>query len=125
MKINKNIKKRLIEKIAKEIKEELKEDILNEILKQLNEEKQDNEIKYKVEDIIFATRNIAEDTLKKMHEILDKYGIVRVTDLYDLADITRDYDYKDNLYGWTNLNDAIILESHSGYFIKMPKPIKI
>jgi hypothetical protein len=78
---------------------------------------------YVFDDVILATRGEAEDVLSTMDDLIDKYGVARVADLYDLVGISG--NYTDNRYGWTNIRDARIERCRDGYMIKMPKAIPI
>lgn len=78
---------------------------------------------YSYDDIILNSRGEAEDVLARMDEIMETYGLVRVTDLYDLVGITG--NYTDNKYGWTNIRNAQIVHVRDGYMIKMPRAIPI
>lgn len=79
--------------------------------------------RYSYDDIILDSRGEAEDVLSRMDEIMDTYGLVRVTDLYDLVGITG--NYTDNKYGWTNIRSADIVRVRDGYMIKMPRAVPI
>ncbi len=78
---------------------------------------------YSFDDIILTTRGEAEDVLARMDEIMDTYGLVRVTDLYDLVGMTG--NWTDNKYGWTNIRNAEIVRVREGYWIKMPRAVPI
>ena len=78
---------------------------------------------YSYDDIILSTRGEAEDVLTRMDELMDKYGLVRVADLYDLVGITG--NYTDNKYGWTNIRNAKITRLRDGYMIEMPRAVPI
>lgn len=71
------------------------------------------------DDIIFENRGEATAALDQMYELLDRYGVVRVADLYDMADLSA--PYTSNRYGWTNLRDADVARVRDGYIIKLPK----
>lgn len=79
--------------------------------------------RYSYDDIILASRGEAEDVLAKMDEIMATYGLVSVSDLYDLVGITG--DWTDNDYGWTNITSAEIKRVRDGWTIKMPRAIPI
>ena len=77
-------------------------------------------------DIVFATRKNAEDALRQMLAILDKYGVVTVADYYDIAGINAHYII--NKLGWTKRMDivgATIAPVRDGYTIKLPEPKEI
>lgn len=78
---------------------------------------------YSYDDISFRTRGEAENILMSMEDILDRYKLVSVADLYDLAGITCSHtDYK---YGWTSLSGAKVISCRDGYFIKLSRPMPI
>lgn len=75
------------------------------------------------DDIILESRVEAEDVISRMKEIIETYGFVRVTDLYDLVGITG--DYTDNKYGWTNIRGAEPVRVRDGYMLKLPKAVPL
>lgn len=79
------------------------------------------------DDIVIPSRGEAEEVLRRMDEIMEVYGLVRVADLYDLVGITG--NPTDNKYGWTNINSADIVRVRTddgyGYVIKLPRAIPI
>lgn len=79
--------------------------------------------RYSYDDIILSSRGEAEDVLTRMDEIMATYGLVSVSDLYDLVGITG--DWTDNDYGWTNITSAEIKRVRDGWTIKMPRAIPI
>lgn len=74
-------------------------------------------------EAIVSSREEAETVLSRMDEIMEEYGIVRVSDLYDLIGI--DCDYITNLYGWTDISDFFIKRVRLGYEIVVSKPKRI
>ena len=74
---------------------------------------------YDFDDVILDTRGEADDVLDRMREILERYGIVRVADFYELVGF--DSDYTDNKYGWTSLRTADVIRGRDGYVLKLPK----
>lgn len=76
------------------------------------------------DDIIFESRGDAERVLATMDEILERYGVVTVSDLYDLADITTP-NYMTAKYGWVNIRSATVMRVREGFVIKMPKAAPI
>jgi hypothetical protein len=82
-----------------------------------------NEETYDYNNIILASRGDAEAVLMGMDDIIAKYEIVSVADLYDLVGITGKYtDYK---YGWSDIRSARIERVRDGYRIKMPKALPL
>lgn len=79
--------------------------------------------RFDTSEIIFGTRGDAEIVLEQLGEALDRYGVVRVNDLYDLAGISA--PYTGNRYGWSNIRSAEVLPTRDGYIIKMPRPMAL
>ena len=75
------------------------------------------------DEIIFETRGEAEAALDEMYHMLDRYGVVRVADLYDAAGLSQ--PYTSNRYGWMNLRNAEVIRVRDGYVIKLPKAAPI
>lgn len=79
---------------------------------------------YFCEDIILDKRADAEEVLTRLDEMMETYGLVRVSDLYDLVGMSCDFTY--NNYGWTNIRNANIQRTRDGgYAIKMPRAMPI
>lgn len=74
---------------------------------------------YSYDDIIFDDRGDAEEVLCRMEELIDRFQVVSVADLYDMAGLTG--NYTDNKYGWTDLRDARVERVHDGYVIRLPR----
>ena len=75
---------------------------------------------YECDEIILETERDAREVLSRLDEILEKYGVVRVADYYDLVGVQ--CRYTDNKYGWMDLRTADIVRTRDGgYFIKLPK----
>lgn len=78
---------------------------------------------YDYDEIILESRAEAEEVLNSMDELLERYGLVSVADLYDLVGITG--NYTDNKYGWTNLRHASVQRLRDGYLLKLPRAIPL
>lgn len=76
------------------------------------------------DNIIFNNRGDAEAVLTAMDDMLDRYGVVSVGDLYDMADISTS-NYTVHKYGWTNIRSAQVIRVRDGYMIKLPKATPI
>lgn len=76
------------------------------------------------DNIVFTSRGDAEAVLSTMDDILDQYGIVSVSDLYEAADVDTD-NYTLNKIGWTSIRSADIVRVRDGWMIKFPKPAPI
>ena len=75
------------------------------------------------DDLIFNTRADAEAVREQMDDMIDRYGVVTVADLYDMAELTA--PYTSNKYGWTNIRTADVVRGRDGYVIKLPRAMPI
>lgn len=82
-----------------------------------------NNARFDFEDIIFETRRDAEDVREQMEELIDHYGTVSVSDMYDMAGLTAPYTA--NKYGWINIRTAEPVRVRDGYILKLPRPMPI
>lgn len=80
--------------------------------------------RFDYDNIIFDSRGDAESVLMAMEEVINLYGVVRVADLYDLADVTTS-NYAANRYGWDNIRNADVVRVRDGWMIKLPRPYPI
>lgn len=78
---------------------------------------------YDYDEIILESRAEAEEVLNSMDDLLERYGLVSVADLYDLVGVTG--NYTDNKYGWTNLRHASVQRLRDGYLLKLPRAIPL
>lgn len=78
---------------------------------------------YNTDEFVFDSRADAAEILAQMDAIVERYGMVRVLDLYDMVGKT--CDHTANKYGWTSTRDAQIVPVRGGYVIKMPRALPI
>lgn len=76
---------------------------------------------YDSNDIVYHSKGDAVQALAFMYELISEYGVVRVSDLYDMQGL--DTEYSDYRHGWTDIDSAKIEEVKNGYIIRMPKEI--
>lgn len=96
--------------------------LLRDIVESLELEKRKKT--FEIEDIVFALRSDAQETLSAMQEVVDKYGYVTIADLYDLAGL-RCKLYRYSRMGWTDLRGATIVSHGCKYTIQFPNPIDV
>ena len=77
-----------------------------------------NRIDY--DEVLFDTRGEAETVLDRMYDILREYGIVSVSDFYEISDIPND-NYMLNRYGWNDLSGTKVARTRDGYIITLTK----
>lgn len=75
--------------------------------------------RFDYDDLEFDSRGEADAVLTGMFEVLDSYGVVTVSDMYDMADVTAPYTA--NKYGWTSLRTAEVVRVRNAYILKLPK----
>lgn len=76
------------------------------------------------DEVLFDTRGDAEAVLDAMNDIISQYGVVSVSDFYDLARVSND-NYTMNRYGWTNIAGATSVRVRDGYVLKLPRAIPL
>lgn len=69
-------------------------------------------------DFLFAQREDANLALERLIDIVDKYEVASLADLYDL--IGQPSSPIDNKWGWTYLNNAEIRQTRSGWLLELP-----
>lgn len=70
------------------------------------------------DDILFRTSSDADAVLTQMEECIDKYGLVTVADMYDMARLRP--PHTGNKFGWMSLRSAEIRRVGGGWIIKLP-----
>lgn len=71
-------------------------------------------------EIIVQSRPEAQGVIAKMYEVLEKYKVVTVADLYRMVDISS--EYTDGSWGWTDLEGAGIKRIREGILLVLPPP---
>ena len=80
----------------------------------------------KPSDIIFTSRNDAYDVWRQMLEIINDYGFVSVSELYELSGFTSDVNNaRLQEVGWRDLEDVDLKMENHGYSLNLPEPIKL
>lgn len=80
---------------------------------------------YRVDRCIFQTRGEAEEVLDNLFKLAKDYGLVRVSDYYDLCSITSCAE--DANYGWVerSVSRMSVIRYRDGYTIETPKPLNL
>ena len=76
-----------------------------------------------VDNIILDSRETAENVLEASKEMINKYGVVTIANMYDLAGLNA--PYTGQKYGWVDLRDAKIIRVRQGYKLVLPEIIPI
>lgn len=78
---------------------------------------------YSFDYVELASRGDAELVLEQMRDIVEKYGVATVADMYDL--VGQAGSYTDRKYGWTDLRPARIERSRDGFIVVCPRPVAL
>lgn len=72
--------------------------------------------------IILYSRNEAENVLERLTDIIDKYEVVSLADLYQLLGL--EISPIDNKWGWTYLHNTEIRQVRDGFLLDLP-PVEV
>lgn len=72
------------------------------------------------DEIVIDERIEAEKVIDDLFEVVSRYGVASVADLYELVGITG--THTDNKWGWTNLRGAGVSRVRGGYLLDLPQP---
>lgn len=79
--------------------------------------------RFDYDDIEFESRGEAELVRDHMLDTADRYGVVTVLDMYDMAGLTAPHTA--NRYGWMGLRYIDVQRTRGGYILKLPKAMPI
>jgi hypothetical protein len=69
-------------------------------------------------DIVLESKMDADRVVESLFEIVDKYEVASLADLYDL--LGWQSSHTDNKWGWTQLNNIEVRQVRDGYLIDLP-----
>lgn len=76
-------------------------------------------------DILLGNKEDAISVLNDLRNLIDKYGVVTVSDVFDVAGVITS-KFSDTKYGWTSLLGAYVRTNKDvdkdGYRLVLPKP---
>lgn len=72
------------------------------------------------DEIILPHRVDAEEVIDALFELLSKYEVATVGNLYDLVGVSS--NFTDEKYGWTDLRGARVERVRNGYLLDLPRP---
>lgn len=75
--------------------------------------------RFDFDDILFNTIGDAENVRRQMLDTIGRYGLVTVSDMYDMAGLVAPYTA--DRYGWTSLRTAEPMRVNGGYILRLPK----
>lgn len=72
------------------------------------------------DEIILQTRVEAEEVIDRLFDLVSRYEVATVADLYELLGISG--SYTDDRWGWSDIRGADIRRVRNGYLLDLPKP---
>lgn len=73
------------------------------------------------DELVIQTRVEAEEVIDRMYDLLSRYGMVTVAELYELTGVQS--SHTDHKWGWTELRGAKVARLRSGGFLlDLPEP---
>ena len=77
------------------------------------------------EDLVFSNRGDAEMVKQQMGDVIGRYGVVTIADMYEMADPNLTAPYTSHKYGWMEVSSAEAVRVRDGYILKLPRPVPI
>lgn len=71
------------------------------------------------DEIVLATRQEADEVLERLYDLVNKYEVATVSDLYELVGVTG--QYTDDKWGWTDLRGSTVSRISGGYLLDLPR----
>lgn len=72
------------------------------------------------DDIILDSRAEAEEVIDQLFELVSKYEMATVSDLYEMVGVKA--DFPDEKWGWTDIRGAGITRIRNGWLLDLPRP---
>lgn len=80
---------------------------------------------FNYEDLVFSNRGDAELVKQQMKDIIARYGVVTIADMYEMADPNLTAPYTSHKYGWMDVSGAEAMRVRDGYILKLPRAVPI
>jgi len=74
-------------------------------------------------EIVMESRAEANEVLDALFELISKFEVATVADLYELTGIPA--EFTDNRWGWEDLRGADVVHVRDGYLLELPQPVAI
>mgnify|MGYP007070299812 CR=1 FL=1 len=74
-----------------------------------------------LDELIFDYRQDAEDCLDRLLDRIEYYGVVTVSELYDILGETVYGDFTKEDWGWDDLSTARVRKVRGGYLLDLPR----
>ncbi len=77
--------------------------------------------RHNLDELVIQSRQESEEVIDQMFDVLSRYGVVSVADLYELTGIQS--GHTDMKWGWTNLRGAKAVRlRQGGFLLDLPDP---
>jgi hypothetical protein len=77
--------------------------------------------RHNLDELIIPSRQEAEEVIDRMFDVLSRYGVVSVADLYELTGVQS--SHTDMKWGWNNLRGAKAVRlRQGGFLLDLPEP---
>lgn len=70
-------------------------------------------------EILIADRGEAEEVIDRLVDLIDRFGVATVSDLYDLVGVSS--NHSDEKWGWYNLAAGRAIHTRDGYLLDLPR----
>lgn len=85
---------------------------------------------YSFDEVEFVSLDAVEQAIRELKGVQERYGVVRVADMYDVAHLEHLIRWTDNNYGWTDIRAAYWTrytnqDGEDRYILKMPRPLPL
>lgn len=74
--------------------------------------------RHEINDVVLSSREEADLVVERLSDILEKYDVVSLADLYDLLGLQT--SHIDNKWGWTYINNVPVRQIRQGYLLELP-----
>jgi hypothetical protein len=77
-------------------------------------------VRHDFDEIMIDSREEAEEVIDRLFDLLSRYEVASVADLYELTGIKA--NHVDQQWGWTNLKGAGVSRMRGGFLLDLPEP---
>ena len=72
------------------------------------------------DEIVLSTRAEAEEVLNRLYDLIARYQVASVSDLYNLID--EPANFADEKWGWDDIEGSQVRRTSGGYLLDLPRP---
>jgi hypothetical protein len=75
------------------------------------------------DELILESRTEAEQVIDRLFEVISRYEVATVADLYELVGLAS--NHTDHKWGWTDIRGAGVSRGRDGYVLDLPDPVPL